>query len=67
MHFPYAPCCNVHTFVIKGPEDEDFGLLVGICPIMHEQMAAAQSNAAIPRKARLKLCHLAYSGRGGQK
>jgi len=67
MHFPYAPCCNVHTYAIKGPEVADCGLLVGIFPLMHEEMAVAMSNAAVRRKACLNLCHLAYSGRGWQK
>jgi len=67
MHFPYAPCCSVHTFAVKGPEVEDCGLLVGICPFMHEEMVAARLNAAVPRKAGFNFCYLAYSGRGGQK
>ena len=34
---------------------------------LHEEMVAARSNAAVPRKERLNFCHLAHSGRGGQK
>jgi len=26
MHFPRAPCCNFHTFAIRGPDVEDCGL-----------------------------------------
>jgi len=54
-------------FAIKGQEVADCGLLVGICPIMHEEMAAAKSNATVRRKARCNLWHLAYGGRGWQK